>query len=79
MDLKSLLNQALKSDLIKQGADALGKQSSNIKSSSRNSKISLTTLPSFPNLLMKKSISFLPSPIPTEKSFGFQLLKVSCM
>ena len=39
MDLKSLLNQALKSDLIKQGADALGKQSSNIKSSSNSSQL----------------------------------------
>lgn len=34
MDLKSLLNQALKSDLLKQGSDALSKQTSNIKSSS---------------------------------------------
>ena len=39
MDLKSLLNQALKSDLIKQGADALGKHSSNIKSSSNSSQL----------------------------------------
>ena len=39
MDLKSLLNQALKSDLIKQGADALGKQPSNIKSSSNSSQL----------------------------------------
>ncbi|MFH4736880.1 tellurite resistance TerB family protein [Vibrio diabolicus] len=39
MDLKSLLNQALKSDLLKQGADALGKQTNNIKSSSNSSSL----------------------------------------
>ncbi|EDP57282.1 tellurite resistance TerB family protein [Vibrio sp. AND4] len=39
MDLKSLLNQALKSDLLKQGADALGKQTNNIKSSSSSSQL----------------------------------------
>jgi uncharacterized membrane protein YebE (DUF533 family) len=39
MDLKSLLNQALKSDLLKQGADALGKQTNNIKSSSNSSQL----------------------------------------
>ncbi|HHF2953670.1 hypothetical protein ACX03_26475 [Vibrio parahaemolyticus] len=39
MDLKSLLNQALKSDLLKQGADALGKQTNNIKSSSNASSL----------------------------------------
>ncbi|UTZ22503.1 tellurite resistance TerB family protein [Vibrio campbellii] len=39
MDLKSLLNQALKSDQIKQGADSLGKHSSNIKSSSNSSQL----------------------------------------
>ncbi|MGR5521389.1 tellurite resistance TerB family protein [Vibrio campbellii] len=39
MDLKSLLNQALKSDLLKQGTDALSKQTSNIKSSSRSSQL----------------------------------------
>lgn len=38
MDLKSLLNQALNSDLLKQGADALGKQTQNIKSSSSSSQ-----------------------------------------
>ena len=39
MDLKSLLNQALKSDLLKQGADALGKQTNNIKPSSNSSSL----------------------------------------
>ncbi|HHP0465606.1 TPA: tellurite resistance TerB family protein [Vibrio harveyi] len=39
MDLKSLLNQALKSDLLKQGADALGKQTNNIKSSSSSNQL----------------------------------------
>ncbi|BBM64013.1 protein YebE [Vibrio alfacsensis] len=39
MDLKNLLNQALKSDLLKQGADALSKQTSNIKSSSSSSQL----------------------------------------
>ncbi|BDR17378.1 tellurite resistance TerB family protein [Vibrio diabolicus] len=39
MDLKNLLNQALKSDLLKQGADALGKQTNNIKSSSNSSSL----------------------------------------
>ncbi|MCS0332010.1 tellurite resistance TerB family protein [Vibrio diabolicus] len=39
MDLKSLLNQALKSDLLKQGADALGKQTNNIKSSSNSNSL----------------------------------------
>ncbi|MCS0029253.1 tellurite resistance TerB family protein [Vibrio alginolyticus] len=39
MDLKSLLNQALKSELLKQGADALGKQTNNIKSSSNSSSL----------------------------------------
>ncbi|HHF2974987.1 TPA: tellurite resistance TerB family protein [Vibrio diabolicus] len=39
MDLKSLLNQALKSDLLKPGADALGKQTNNIKSSSNSSSL----------------------------------------
>ena len=39
MDLKSLLNQALKSDLLKQGSDALSKQTSNIKSSSSSSQL----------------------------------------
>ncbi|MGR5509883.1 tellurite resistance TerB family protein [Vibrio diabolicus] len=39
MDLKSLLNQALKSDLLKQGANALGKQTNNIKSSSNSSSL----------------------------------------
>ncbi|PFG55558.1 uncharacterized membrane protein YebE (DUF533 family) [Vibrio sp. ES.051] len=39
MDLKTLLNQALKSDLLKQGADALGKQTNNIKSSSNSSSL----------------------------------------
>ncbi|MCK8064402.1 MULTISPECIES: tellurite resistance TerB family protein [Vibrio] len=39
MDLKSLLNQVLKSDLLKQGADALGKQTNNIKSSSNSSSL----------------------------------------
>ncbi|HHX8583280.1 TPA: tellurite resistance TerB family protein [Vibrio diabolicus] len=39
MDLKSLLNQALKSDLLKQGADALGKQTNNIKSPSNSSSL----------------------------------------
>ncbi|HHX8272193.1 TPA: tellurite resistance TerB family protein [Vibrio diabolicus] len=39
MDLKSLLNQALKSDLLKQGADVLGKQTNNIKSSSNSSSL----------------------------------------
>lgn len=34
MDLKNLLNQALKSDLIKQGVDALGKKSHGTSSSS---------------------------------------------
>ncbi len=33
MDLKNLLNQALKSDLLKQGVDALGKKSNTPKSS----------------------------------------------
>ncbi|AVH28161.1 MULTISPECIES: tellurite resistance TerB family protein [Vibrio] len=41
MDLKSLLNQALKSDLLKQGADALGKQTNNIKSSSNSSSLKM--------------------------------------
>lgn len=39
MDLKSLLNQALKSDLLKQGSDALSKKTSNIKSSSSSSQL----------------------------------------
>ena len=39
MDLKSLLNQALKSDLLKQGADALGTQTNNIQSSSNSSSL----------------------------------------
>ena len=34
MDLKNLLNQALKSDLLKQGVDALGKKSHGTSSSS---------------------------------------------
>ncbi|MDF2154363.1 tellurite resistance TerB family protein [Vibrio sp. CAU 1672] len=42
MDLKSLLNQALNSDLVKQGADALGRKTNNVKSSSSSSQ--LTTL-----------------------------------
>ncbi|WP_047045538.1 tellurite resistance TerB family protein [Vibrio mexicanus] len=39
MDLKSLLNQALKSDIVKQGTDALGKQTSSIKSSSNSGQL----------------------------------------
>ncbi|WP_045466455.1 tellurite resistance TerB family protein [Vibrio hyugaensis] len=39
MDLKSLLNQALKSDLLKQGTDAIGKQTCNIKSSTSSSQL----------------------------------------
>lgn len=39
MDLKSLLNQALNSDLLKQGSDALGKQANNIKSSTSSSQL----------------------------------------
>ena len=34
MDLKNLLNQALKSDLLKQGVDALGKKAHGTSSSS---------------------------------------------
>ncbi|WP_423839763.1 tellurite resistance TerB family protein [Vibrio mytili] len=39
MDLKSLLNQALKSDLLKQGADALGQKTSNTKSPSNSNNL----------------------------------------
>ena len=39
MDLKSLLNQALNSDLLKQGAETFSKQSQNLKNSSNSSPL----------------------------------------
>lgn len=39
MDLKSLLNQALNSDLLKQGSEALNKQTQNLKNNTNASQL----------------------------------------
>lgn len=39
MDLKSLLNQALNSDLLRQGSEALNKQTQNIKNNTNASQL----------------------------------------
>ncbi|MCA3879827.1 tellurite resistance TerB family protein [Vibrio vulnificus] len=44
MDLKSLLNQALNSDLLKQGSEALNKQTQNIKNKNNTNASQLKTL-----------------------------------